>query len=946
MAKYDLSSAINYASQLPEIRYSNIGNISNEMVAAGFDPKIAKMAIMLVFKENPHIKENLKSSGVNALQAAKAMYEANIDMGEILDKLLEIGYLRDEAVDAIKNINLDEGDQDVNKFTEKPHEDNAYADYADPGYKYDDIPPEAIKELINSAEEDKANMNPETLRNILEKFDVSQNSISQLNKELFAKEAASNDSTEMIKDLIMGKGDALNPDVEAIMMGGMNGGSRPYDVLFAMITNHMIRNPEDFVKEVMHMAVEPYNQSVEETHPQHAIQENMINWQEIWEWMIDHVQRYWASQKQKFENRLVEPEFDEEGNKKQFLYMGADPEFYDRYYEEPWRFSSVKTSVDLSWREIGLALQDSGVDKDQIITILKENGASDEEAHAAAIPRDGAEGAGEEEMSGAPSDAPEDLDLGASGDFPYSAGMDIDGPGGLNDSLEGAPGPNDFSGTGGGYMSAPGDTADGDFFAESDSDGFFEDMAKDYVAKDPQMTRGDIVEILKNEGADKQEADEVADKLKLEDDPSIRPGVFVRSNVGVGKVSNVWETLYGKMASVVSENGSEYEFMLEDVEVVEDQKVSSANEDLFIKITSHLDGEWFDSLQNSKNRNTYSDRIKESRALLSEINNKLAITKNVGEVGMLVEARDAINNEILFCQASLSNDQFMGEQEYVDSLPKYEFAREASLGSQVGPGGGESMVIIADEMEKEAASIDWNQVVITDSIGFVNNLSTSILSDAQEVAKMAFNEFSQKVAFVEDGKRQDLISEFMKNVENVRRKVVADVKTASRGPEEVAFMLINGIIKRGKEVGLNQEEAIQNAVLKIQSLNPKYNNITSIQELENLLPGINNFAIESYAGEKSLMDLLNEYLGELSDSEITPEMEAANRAWDEEHERRLEEDPLYRAEHEEMEEQWRKDDEFRDSPEGKYKDYWDSYERLNNSDFYKNDDEEDEGWLL
>jgi len=132
MAKYDLSSAINYASQLPEIKYSNIGTISNDMVAAGFDPKIAKMALMLVFKENPQIKEHLKSAGVNALQAAKAMYEANVEMGQILDKLLEMGYLRDEAVDAIKSINLDEGDQEVNKFTEKPHEDNSYADYADP----------------------------------------------------------------------------------------------------------------------------------------------------------------------------------------------------------------------------------------------------------------------------------------------------------------------------------------------------------------------------------------------------------------------------------------------------------------------------------------------------------------------------------------------------------------------------------------------------------------------------------------------------------------------------------------------------------------------------------------------------------------------------------------------------------------------------------------------
>jgi len=33
-----------------------------------------------------------------------------------------------------------------------------------PGYEYDDIPPEAVQELIDSAEEDKSNMNPETFK--------------------------------------------------------------------------------------------------------------------------------------------------------------------------------------------------------------------------------------------------------------------------------------------------------------------------------------------------------------------------------------------------------------------------------------------------------------------------------------------------------------------------------------------------------------------------------------------------------------------------------------------------------------------------------------------------------------------------------------------------------------------------------------------------------------
>lgn len=794
MAKYDLSSAIDYASQLPELQYNNIGRLTQEMVTAGFDQKVAKTALMLVFKENPQLKQHLKSGGVNALQAAKAMFEANIELGQILDKLLEMGYLKDEAVDAVKSINLDEGDQDVTKFTEKPHEDNAYADYADVGYVYDDISPKAVRELISFAEENKSNMNPETVRNILEKHDVSQNSISQLNKELFAKEASSSifDDNQRIKDLIL-DGGMTDPDIRAVMTGGLMETNRPYDALFGMITNHLIRNPEDFVSWILENVVGPQNQEIMREEGDYApnlmIEERDVDWQGLWNWMLDNIQDYWREKKQQEESR--EPEYDEKGNKIETIYMGADPEYYDQYRD--WKVSSTKYSVDLAWRDVGLSLQDAGVDKDQIITILQENGASDEEAHAAALPREGEKDSEEEGPYGAQSDSPEDLDLGASGDFPYSAGMDIDGPGGLNDSLEGAPGPNDFGGTGGGYMGAPDDVADGDFFAEapsgsgSEGGNFFEDMAKDYIAKDPQMTRGDIVEILKNEGADKQEANEVADKLKVEDDPSIKPGVFVRAGVGVGRVSSVWDTMYGKMANVISDkDGMEYEFLVEDIEIIEQQKTASSQDDLFVKITNHLSGEWYDNISVTKNdyRDTYSSRIKEAKSLLSEINNRLATTKSISEMGTLTEARSAIDNEILFCQAKLTNTDFMGEEEYVESLPKYEFAREASLGNNLGPGGGESMILIADEMEKEAALINWNDVVITDSIEFVNRLSSSIVGDAQEVAKIAFNEFSQKVAFVEDGKRQDLISEFMKNVEDVRRRVVADVKSGEEDEEE------------------------------------------------------------------------------------------------------------------------------------------------------------------
>ena len=48
MAKTDLSAAINLVKQRPDVKYSNIGNIVRELTQLGFDPKTAKMAVMVV----------------------------------------------------------------------------------------------------------------------------------------------------------------------------------------------------------------------------------------------------------------------------------------------------------------------------------------------------------------------------------------------------------------------------------------------------------------------------------------------------------------------------------------------------------------------------------------------------------------------------------------------------------------------------------------------------------------------------------------------------------------------------------------------------------------------------------------------------------------------------------------------------------------------------------
>lgn len=663
MAKTDLSAAVALVQQRPDVKYSNIGNIVRELTQMGFDPKTAKMAVMMVFQDGPEVNY-LKSAGVTALQAAKVMFNTNIDLGQILDALLEMGYTREDASNAIDMLNTDEGSQSVTQHTDVSEgDDNAFADYADPGYKYDDLPPQALEEVIKHAEADRDNFDSSSIRGILDKYNVSSQTIQQLINELF---------------------------------GG--------------------------------------------------------------------------------------------------------------------KTSSVeKVSVELSWRELGLTLQDKGIPQDQIIEELKREGASDEEAHAASLPReqgapqtDGGEyPAADLDGMGAPSDDPEDLEMGPSGDFPYGAGMgDEDGPGGINDSLEGAPGPNDFDATGGGFIGGPEDTEDGQFFTEGQDSGqapemdmgsgqdvgYWKDRGQDFVSNDPQMTKTDLVQILQNEGASEEEANQVAENLELEDDPAISPGTIVRASGNTGEVTGVWDTLYGKMASVKLENGGEYEFPVEDIERVEQDKLATARDELLEKIAEHLSGDWYDALETlpTDYRNTYSERIKAATKLQREVHNRISTTKDVGEMGLLGEAKVALANEIVFCQTRLASADFVGEEEYVNSLPKYEFGKEAAGGYAFGPGGGESIVLIAAEMEEELEATDWNEFSRIASVEFVSEVSPNLIGDAQEVARLATTYISPKVSMLSAEKALEVANDFLANVEKVRRSMAISMRTADVEKETAA----------------------------------------------------------------------------------------------------------------------------------------------------------------
>lgn len=858
MAKTDLSAALTLVKQRPDVKYSNIGNIVRELTQMGFDPKTAKMAVMMVFQDGSEVSY-LKSSGVNALQAAKVMFSANIDLGQILDALLEMGYTREDASNAIDMLNTDEGSQSITQHTDIPEgDDDAFADYADPGYKYDDVPPQALQELVDHAESDRDQIDSSFIRTMLEKYNVSPQSIQQLINELFGSKTSAlrrvvieddfydkpkknkeNSKAEKVleePETIPETGEKVkdfedelnktwfNPDTEWQEYGGREGVYKEHIVLpFHSPANAFARNlPPNFAP-VRATANALGLGDIKRAIDEFQYVRNMHN--PAWQDWLEEL-------KEKIRDRLIETLGEERGEqeydrlyeyalgkKKRKLtvapiyknhpayrkdrkpYLWDNPDFSLVPKQFALTSSIEKNSVELSWRELGLTLQDKGISQDQIIKELKRAGASDEEAHAASLPREqGAPDQGEEgypaaDLSGVgpESDAPEDLDMGPSGDFPYSAGMgDEEGPGGINDSLEGAPGPNDFDATGGGFIGGPDDTEDGQYFTEgqdsgqapemgSDQDvGYWGSRGQDFVSNDPQMTKTDLVQILQNEGASEEEANQVAENLELEDDPAISPGTIVRASGNTGEVTGIWDTLYGKMASVQLENGGEYEFPIEDLEKVQQDKLASTRDELLDKIAAHLSGDWYDALDALPEdyRNTYSERIKAATQLQREVHNRISTTKDVGEMGLLGEAKVALANEITFCQTRLASADFVGEDEYVNSLPKYEFGKEAAGGYDFGPGGGESIFLIAAEMEEELEATNWNEFARIASVEFVSEVSPNLIGDAQEVARLATTYISPKVSMLSSEKALEVANDFLANVEKVRRSFVAQMRTS------------------------------------------------------------------------------------------------------------------------------------------------------------------------
>lgn len=458
---------------------------------------------------------------------------------------------------------------------------------------------------------------------------------------------------------------------------------------------------------------------------------------------------------------------------KEFLQeFGIANQAIDRLNQALFKTAAGYPDNNADWRTLGQELLKRIQDPDRIKIILEQNGATEEEAAAALVP--GKDESLEDTTPSSPLDGSEE------GFDPNSMGPEGDG---------------------GGLPDIPGmDVEDGDFFGQ-DPEGenptqpslvnengqdviemnemdpnSLDAQAQKIVGSDPQMSKDELLAILKEKGADPEEAIQVADNLIIQEDDSIQPGTIVRTpDSKVGAVSAVWDTLFGKMASVEFGNNRIAEYIFEDLQKTNDAFVVDSSNDLLDRVSSFAD-------ETKLEQGDLKERIAKAEKLIREISHELmSQSKKISSTyaRLLVDYRDLFKEEVTRLKQGQVSFMSQDEKDYINSRPKYKFMAGVVAGNEMGPGGAEGFLMAAEEVEAHLASIDWNKEVISGAVDFVSGIHPRLIGDVTQVHRMATDHFAPKIAYFSLEKGQQLLSKFLENVEVARRRMTIEHRQAT-----------------------------------------------------------------------------------------------------------------------------------------------------------------------
>jgi len=190
----------------------------------------------------------------------------------------------------------------------------------------------------------------------------------------------------------------------------------------------------------------------------------------------------------------------------------------------------------------------------------------------------------------------------------------------------------------------------------------------------------------------------------------------------------------------------------------------------------------------------FTSHISEDSDKKSQIQADIANLKIAKDIAyrLVVESNDLSDGEKVeidaihvACERRISNlnerlASFMtdADTEYVESLPKYEIGKDMYVSSFSRDNAG-WMDEIIEKQAAEAAEIDVEKLANEDPLVFVAGLAEEVVADATIVRSMAIERASSAASPLDEEVKNWVVSTYIENAENARRRRLASVKQAA-----------------------------------------------------------------------------------------------------------------------------------------------------------------------
>ena len=173
-------------------------------------------------------------------------------------------------------------------------------------------------------------------------------------------------------------------------------------------------------------------------------------------------------------------------------------------------------------------------------------------------------------------------------------------------------------------------------------------------------------------------------------------------------------------------------------------------------------------------------------------NDNLSVTEEATIDSFHVSCETRISN----LENDLLNFSSGHDEEYVNSLPKYEIGQEifASSFSREGDGWMDEVI---EKMAAEAEEIDIDKLANEDPLIFVASLSKEVIANASAVQNMAMERVLEAAGPLDEETKQQVVSTYIEKTETARRKALASMKQSAAEEVDIQQKTANSMPDEG-----------------------------------------------------------------------------------------------------------------------------------------------------